>query len=288
MSHRHAHLAAQVLHRYQWNMELRRASAQILATRTASAHKRLYRKWANPQVLHQVVVAAGFGAWLKGLPAKVKDALGDKALKAWEGVRGTLGRFVDLFKNPKIIEALSDFIGDVTPDNVKRFMEEGKKVALKVFGALRAVLVHPTGMPTLTDLLKRTAIGAGIADWFEAKVKPKADALDKWLKDNLPNLRRAAVAALFTFIWLNVDEISWDWPSLVAGFTGAMDLSDLIASIPESLIGLVTGKLWGIGFTIMPYMILGRIMWMASQKYLEWNGKEWVPNFNKVDRAAFK
>jgi hypothetical protein len=100
--------------------------------------------------------------------------------------------------------------------------------------------------------------------------------------------RRAAVAALFAFIWINVDEISWDWPSIIAGFTGSVSLSEILASLPEAAIGLATGKLWGIGFTVMPYMLLGRILWMASQKYLEWNGNQWVPNFSKVDRAAFQ
>lgn len=278
-------IAQQVSYRFFLEQEIRRTSSQIMSMRTASTST-LYQKWANPQVL-RTLVEANIGRFLRNLPKRVVDTIGGAVMKAWEGVQGKLARFAELFKDPKIIQTLSSFIGDITPKNVQKFIKKGADALKKVLNVIRMILMRPSDMPTLTDIIKKTAIGANIFDWFEKNVQPRADAVDEWLKKHLPRLRRPLIAAIFAFIWFNVDEISWEWSSLVQGFTGAISLAELLTSLPESIIGLITGRLFGIGMVIMPYALLTRALWLLANNYLEWDGKSWKPNWKNVDRDAF-
>lgn len=260
------------------------ASKALRSLKTADVEVAALRdKWAKPENL-RAVIAGAFGRILK----KLKGMLPEQVLKSWSKVRGALGKFVGIFKNPKAVKELSKMIGEITPDAIKDFLKSGAKAARKVFEQIKMVLVTPSDIPTLTDLIKRTAVGAQISEWFQDNVKPRADIVDQFLKKHVPTLRRVAVAAIFTFIWLNVDELSWEMSSLVDGFTGNLSLSELLATLPESAIGAVSGALFGIGYTIMPYMLLGRLLWMVGKKYLKWDGSKFVVNWQLVDKTLFK
>ena len=207
------------------------------------------------------------------------------------GIVQKLKKVLDVLKVPKILGALKSF-GALSIEGVKKLAADGKK-ALE--GVWRSILDSPVGwllqpkhrLPSITDLIKRTAIGARVFDWLERNVKPKADLVDAWLRQHVPHLRTVLVAAIFVFVWFNVDEVSWAWDDILKGFTGQISLADLLLSLPESAIGLLTGSTLGIGYTVMPYLLAARIAWLLSQHYLEWTGGKLVPNFKKVDKAEF-
>jgi len=275
-------LARNVVARVVIEQEVLEASRAILSIKTADEDfARLREAWARPENLR---VIAGIFDRVKD---KIKSLVPQDILKTWEKARGVLKRFTNIFKNPKAVAELSKMIGEITPANIKSFLKSGQKALKAALEPIRIILTEPSGLPTLTDLIKRTAIGAGIAEEFSAKVRPRADAVDVFLKKHVPNLRRVAVAAAFTVVWLNVDELSWDMPSLAAGFSGGMSLADLLASLPESAIGAVSSAVFGIGYTIMPYMILTRVLWLVAGKLLIWDGKSLKPNWKLVEKSSF-
>lgn len=265
--------------------EILLASREIRAIRTADAElANLREAWSRPENLRALVTAGLFDRIVK----KLKGLVPQDVIKAWGKARGALKKFVGIFRNPKAVKELSKMIGDLTPDNIKDFLKSGAKNAKKAIEQVRMVMTTPSELPTLTDLIKRTAVGAKIADWFTDSVQPRADVIDGFLKKYVPNLRRVAVAAVFTFIWLNVDELSWEMPGLVAGFTGNLSLAELLATLPESAIGALSSALFGIGYTIMPYMIAGRLLWLVGRKYLTWDGEKFGVNWNLVDKTLFR
>lgn len=264
-----------VARRYIINMEVRRASREIQSIRVASEeHRRLVRAWSRPDVLR---VVAGLGS------------IGDSLKQMWEGAKGRLSKFKKILSNSKIVKALSNFLGKVTPDRVKKFLKKGKKKLKEVFNSIRMFLTTPTEVPTLQELVSKTAVGAGIADWFNKNVRPKVQSIEEFLREHMPTVKRITAAAIFTFIWLNVDELSWEWASMVEGFTGKISLPDLIASLPESAMGFLTKIVFGgIGFKVMPLMLAVRIWWLYQHDYMRWENGEWVPNWKKVDREKFE
>jgi hypothetical protein len=223
-----------------------------------------------------------------GLWDKVKGLL---PANAWDRVKGRLRKLKDLFaKAPTLLSEMSKVLfkgGAVTPSALEGLAKQGREVLSKALGGVRQFMALKKDLPTLTDLIKRTAFGAGILDKYEQFVKPKADALEVWLKKHLPTLTRVAVAALFIWIWLNVDELSWKPDDILRGFTGQISLADLLLSLPESGIGAISSALFGAGYTIMPYVLAARLMWMLAHKYLEYNGGKWKPNFKLVDKSRF-
>jgi len=265
--------------------EIRQASQKIRSLRTADTElAHLRDEWSRPENL-RALVTAGI---LDRLVKRVKGLVPKDVLQAWTKARGALAKFVGIFKNPKALKALTKLIGEITPENIRDFLKSGEKNARKVFEPLRMILTTKSDLPTLTDLIKRTTVGAGISEWFTDKIQPRADVIDSYLNKYVPNLRRVAVAAVFTFIWLNVDELSWEMSGLTAGFTGNMSLADLLASLPESALGAISSALFGIGYTIMPYMLAGRLMWLVGRKYLTWDGEKFGVNWNLVDKTLFR
>lgn len=266
------------------DQEILKVSKQISSIRTADAElSDLRAKWSQVENL-RAILAGIFDNFKK----KLKNLVPDQILNAWKKVRGVLGKFAGIFNNPKAVKELSKMIGELTPENIKAFLKSGAKAVKDTFDSIRLILTTPSELPTVTDMIKRTAVGARIAEWFTTKVQPRTDVIDDFLKKYIPTFRRVGIAAAFTFIWLNVDELSWELPALVDGFTGNMTLAELIATLPESGLGAISGALFGIGYTIMPYAIVGRLLWMLGRKYLTWDGKKLGVNWDLVDKTLYR
>lgn len=285
---KHLEMSDKIAFNWAVEYEIEKVCQEIQSVRTASAeHQDLVQKWARPEIVRAVLKEALFDR-IKDWGSKAWDFISERAVGAWENVRGALAKFKELFKFPELLKALTKTIGEVTPDNVKAALKKGKDVLMSFFRSIRAILVTPTGLPTVTDLVKRTQVGAGVAEWYEANVRPTADLVDAWIKEHSPTLRRVAIGAIFLFIWMNVDELSWELADLQKGFSGALSLSELIATFPESAIGAITGHLFGVGFVVMPVMIAARVVWLLRNDLLIWDGKELKPNPSKVDMEKFE
>lgn len=192
-----------------------------------------------------------------------------------------------IIQSPELVSKLSEFIGEVTPENVKKFIKKGKEKLKSAFESIKKFLTKKSEIPTLQQLIKKTAVGANVSEWFNENIKPKADQIQELLDQYLPTLQRPMLAAIYGFIWLNVDELSWEWGSIVDGFTGNIELHELLANLPEAAISFVSSMFFGIGYQIMPAMIAIRLIWLAKNDYIRWEDG-WKPNFGKIDKEKFE
>lgn len=184
-------------------------------------------------------------------------------------------RILSLFKIPKIVAALKDLLGEISVANVLALIKKGKDYAKKIGKSLKDkawFAIDQGKIPTVTDLVLKTEIGLKAQGLYQQKVKPWVQIVDDWLKKYLPVLSKIALAALFAYIWFNVEELSWEPSDLIRGFTGALSLTEMVATLPESAFGLLISFLMGgLGYTIMPYLLIPRLAWMLAKGYIKWH-----------------
>ncbi len=196
------------------------------------------------------------------------------------GVANILRQVTKLLKMlkraPRALDRIKEMVGDLTLENLRKWASDGKRaLGAALQRAAHAfplgIFFHPKArLVTLTDLMNRILDQTQVGEFLRTKVKPKIDSFDKLLKQHVPNLRRPLLAAIFIFVWLNVAELSWDFESLMVGFTGGLALSDLLASLPESALGFLM-KGFGLGFHALPVILVARLLWLVAQNYIEWD-----------------
>jgi hypothetical protein len=218
-----------------------------------------------------------------GILRKVKQLLGFlKAApgRAWKALQKALG--LDELEGLGFGAKVKAIGG-----RVKTLVSKGKAVLVKVFKKMAATFplslyFVPKGkMPSLTDILAKIAKKSPKVWGVIQKIKGGAEVLDKWLKKYIPRTSRVLYGAIFAFIWVNVAEISWDFEGLIAGFSGAITLPELLASLPESAIGLLA-SMAGLGFGALPVTLILRLVWLVKHNYLEWTGRGFVIRWDKL------
>jgi hypothetical protein len=189
-------------------------------------------------------------------------------------LKTSVARIANLFKLPRVVLALKTLLGEISVANFMKLVKQGADIAKKLASKVKDkawFLIHTKDIPTLTSLVKNTEVGLRAKGLYEEKIEPAVHVIDRWMKKNIPTLGKVALAALFTFIWLNVEEISWEPADLIKGFLGLLSLPELVATLPESAAGFLLGQvLGGIGYTIAPYLLLARLAWMMGRGYVKW------------------
>lgn len=210
------------------------------------------------------------------------------------GLRQRLKQVVEFIKRaPQAWEKIKSFLGIKGVTDIPRAMKDWAKQGLRALGKVVRKLTEtfplnlyfiPRGkMPGLTDLLQRIVdqvpwMGKALSRVNTSIIQP----LDRWMKKYMPTLSRPLLAAVFIWVWLNVAEITWDLDGLIRGFTGAISLTELFASLPESGIGLILAA-FGVGYHLLPVTLLARLLWLVGQRYLEWvPGKGFKVNWDRM------
>jgi hypothetical protein len=236
-----------------------------------------------------------------GLDATTRVVVGALAQAFWEpsfsdraaffGLGAILKKLVALVKKaPMVVRALLQTLGLHQTDEldtavksgdlVKRvvsFAMAGKKALSDVFKAIASqfplsmFFVPAKRAPSITALLARILQASPKIRALLSKVKGGVDKIDSLLKKHVPRLSRVVYAAVFVWVWLHVAELSWDIDGILAGFTGRISLGELLASLPESALGLVAAS-FGLGYGALPYAIIARLVWLVANEYLEWSG----------------
>ena len=265
---------------------IRVAVEQVYTTeiRTAS--------WCPPQeAVHGLVE----GFWEPRLAVTDREAFG--------GITRTIGRLLTLFrKAPRawdLIKAalgIGDLEGLSLREKVttlgRRFKElatEGKKAlgkalrkALNTF-PLSIFFVSKQKAPGLTALVARILQKSPRLRAVLEKVRGGAEKLDVWLKKYIPNMSRGLYAAVFIWVWMNVSELSWDVQAILAGFTGRISLGELLASMPESGVGLIAAS-FGLGYGALPYAVVARLIWLVANRFITWvPGKGFKVHWSKME-----
>lgn len=222
-----------------------------------------------------------------------ESRIGSTDREAALGALRVVKRLLDLLRKApgRVWDAISQALGlgemeDMSfTDKVKHIASRARDLAKRGKAALDKVFKKvsqtfplnlyfvPKGKaPSLTDMLARIAKKSPKIWRMLQKVKGGAEVVDKWMRKYFPRLSRVLLGAIYIFVWTNVAEISWDLEGLLAGFTGAITLPDLLASLPESAIGKLAA-LFGLGYGALPVTITIRIVWLAANKYIEWTGR---------------
>lgn len=115
-----------------------------------------------------------------------------------------------------------------------------------------------------------------------SKVKSLAQWLDELVgKNDVAKLvGRAASAAIFAYVWMNVAELSWDLPGILRGFSGQLSFSELVETLPESGLGLLVSLLFpGIPQKLvfnafLPITVALRLAYLYERRLIKINGKK--------------
>jgi len=265
-------LSQKVAGRYLVRMAARKVCAsKSFSRRTASLHD------LTPEVLE------AFGEGFMLFEGRV----------AFRGLVKKLKKLVDFFKKaPRAWERIKQFLGIKSIKDIPKAIKEwAKKGLIALKGLLKqatetfplSLFFIPHGkMPGVTDLMNRImANHPGLAKALNS-IKGKAVHIDKWLNKYLPRLKKPLLAAIFIWVWFNVAELSWDFEGLLAGFTGNISFGELLASLPESGIGLLAAVA-GLGYGALPVTLIMRIMYLVAKKYIRWEpGKGFVVNWAEI------
>jgi hypothetical protein len=117
-------------------------------------------------------------------------------------------------------------------------------------------------------------------------VKPRVDQLDAWLQKYLPTVSKVVMVAIYVWIWINVVEFEWDLKGIIDAATGALSLSDLLASLPGSILGALMKSLGFGTFTLLPAAYAVRLALVVSRRYVSWTGSGFAFDADKL-RADF-
>lgn len=243
-----------------------------LAAREACAGHpmRLARRGVTPEVL------AAFGeafyvsqhrgkVAFAGLVSKLKQIgnLFSAAPKVWEKFKQLVG-----------IKSLADI-----PSALKDMASKGKaalqKVLTKMFDTwpLKIYTLEKGKLLTFNDLLlKLIGLSPKLKHLVESGMKKVGD-FGEMLRQKAPTLTGVVLVAIYIFIWINVMEFEWDFKALADALTGAMTFHDFLSSLPGSAFGALL-NIFKLGtFSLLPYTVVARILYLVGHRYLVWTGR---------------
>lgn len=221
-----------------------------------------------------------------------------KAPREWERFKNMLG--VKATGTLGVIKDLSAGIPRMIKEGRKRLVKIGEQ-AMKV--PLIALYFDVSRkMPSVTDLLTKLIdvlpepVGKAIKG-ITSKAKSFASFLDGVFRQHPALVVTGALisAAVFTVIWFNVVEISWDIPSILRGFLGLYSFTELLETLPESALGFLLRLMFpGIPVkflfnALLPATIALRVMYLIQKNYLEYKpGKGFIIRWDKMPRGKPK
>ena len=273
-----ADMAERVAARHEIRLAAKRACVSI--NRTASADGLLERclvAMAEGALLSDdgSVRTAGFANLARRL--KQMAVMVGKFPKLWDRVKEFLG-----------VQSLTDLPGRIT-ELAKEGYKALKRLVDKAFAVwpLKLYALPESKLFSLnTALEKLMDASPAFKKFLTDTVKPRVDQFDKWLREYLPTVSKVVMVSIYVWIWLNVVEFEWDLKGILDAATGALSLSDLLASLPGSILGALMNSL-GLGtFTLLPAAYAVRLMLVISRRYVSWTGSGFSFDAEKL-RADF-
>lgn len=213
-------------------------------------------------------------------------------------VTNKLRELISLFsKAPDAWEAFKKMIGASSiasiPGKVAELMR-GAGTAMRAVGealaetvpALKIYLGLGAKLPAIGDWLNNLydKLPSGVRTTvtkLSAKVRTLADWVDQIVRKNNVSkvVGRAASAAIFAYVWMNVAELSWNVPEILRGFSGQLSFVELLDTFPESGIGLLVSLLFpgipqALIFNVfLPVTVAVRLAYLYERKLLKVEGR---------------
>ena len=274
-----AEMAERVAARHEIRLAAKRACVSV--NRTASANG----------LLERVLVAAAEGALIPDDGSPVRTAGFANLARRLKQMAVMVGKF------PKLWDRVKEFLGveslSELPGKITELAKEGYKYLKRAVE--KAFAVWPLKLYTLpesklfslnTALEKLMDASPAFKKFLADTVKPRVDQLDAWLQKYLPTVSKVVMVAIYVWIWINVVEFEWDLKGIIDAATGALSLSDLLASLPGSILGALMKSLGFGTFTLLPAAYAVRLALVVSRRYVSWTGSGFAFDADKL-RADF-
>lgn len=268
---------SEILERHQEKAEQARlAYVHQAAVEACGRYQRKIRTAGLLDLTPDVVAAFGEHFYLPACQQR-QAGIVDIARKLRDLVKFFVGKGKALWARFKEILGI-DSITQLRPHHIKDLAKKGyealKSALHKAFNKwpLKIYTLEKGKLLGVADIInKMIKKSPRFAAWM-SKVRPNVDILDQWLRTYLPGVSHIAMVAIFFWIWINVVEFEWDLSSLGKVLIGQITLGDLLSSLPSSGIGALLNGL-GIGmFTLLPVMVVVRIVYMMAHRYLSFEG----------------
>ena len=268
-------MISEVLHREMASRVAARAEIRNAAF-LACAHVPKGKTASSRLNLERALVAMAEGALIPESGPVRTAGLGN-LLKKFKQIVSAVKHYPNLWE--KVKELLGVESIDELPGRLKELAKEGYKWLKKAIHhafetwPLKIYTFPEAKLLSVNKLIEKLMkISPRFEKFLHDKVKPHVDQFDIWMKKNLPHLSKVAMVAIYIWIWLNVTEFEWDLKSLLEAATGTLSLSDLLTSLPGSVIGFLMNSL-GLGtFSLLPVAFVARLVFVMSARYIEYDG----------------
>jgi hypothetical protein len=268
-------------------------------------HTRVAQRHIVRQAARQIVSegrqirTASAGQVRSELTVEVLEAFGS-AIRTAANPMGRLKQLWEMFQEvPRAWAQFKQMIGIKAdgalalamelPSKIKQLIKEGEKALSHVGQKLREL--PPIAL--YFDIVKNTpsanAFITKMVDYLPAPMQKvihgihsKAKSFTAFIDETVakyPSIKPMSAlisAAIFTVIWMNAYELSWDVPSILKGFLGGFSWTELLDSIPESAAGFAlslmfpgipTGLILKAG---LPLTLALRLAWLLHKGQIEY------------------
>lgn len=283
-------LEERVAQRYMIKKASEQMAHEISRIRVASSQRGVQSELGHPVILASFFdpnVKMAFG----GILSKAKEIWNafKTAPDKWEEFKEKLGlageSVLGLVRSfPKKMKEFWKKSNDL----VKKTLAKAGQAIVKRFPQLQIFFKVIGKLPSVTsffnNLLSKFPKLKSVLDSIGKKASSLADTVDGFFQKNsvLKPANWFARGAFFTYVWMNVAELSWNVPEILRGMLGGMSWAEILASLPESGLGLVVSLLFGafipfpfggqfaakIGLNaLLPMALAFQIWWLVSKGY---------------------
>jgi hypothetical protein len=240
---------------------------------------------------HQACAGTGVRLASAGLTPAVVEAFAEgfylpqhQGRVAFGGLVRKLKKLVAVFrKAPQLWDRFKKLIGieSITqiPKAIKALAAKAKKLLRKLItklfntwplriytlekGKVRSFNEMLSGMMAKSPKLKK-ALDSGIA---------RLGGFGEMLRKKAPHIAGVLMVGIYIWVWMNVVEFEWDMKGLTDAITGAMSFPDFMASLPGSAFGAILNVFGFATFTLLPFAVAARILFMVQHRYVSWSGR---------------
>jgi len=272
---------AEMVSRVVARMEIRRVASQVCSEVFPG-------KTASSDSTREILVAMAEGALISDEGSVRVAGLGSLITKMKEIASA-------IKANPNVWDHLKKLIGieslDQLPGKLKELVKEGyhylRKAMEHAFKTwpLKIYTFPEAKMISLNALIEKLVkLSPKFMKFLHDHVKPHVDQFDVWLRKNLPTVSKALMVGIYVWIWFNVVEFEWHLKDMLDAATGAITLSDLLASLPGSVLGFMMNSLGFGTFTLFPVAFVMRLVVVTGARYLDFEGGSVKLNYAKLQK----
>ena len=261
------------------------------------AINRLADRYLVRMAAHAACAGSGVRLASAGLTPEVVTAFAEhfylpqhQGRVAFGGLMRKLKQLVEAFKKaPKLWDRFKQLIGveklSDLPKAIKALAAKAhkalRKLLHKLFDSwpLRIYTLEKGKLTSFNDMLSGLLSKSPALKRTLDKALSRIGTFGEMLRKQAPRIMGVVMVGIYIWVWMNVVEFEWDFKGLMEAVTGAMTFPDFMASLPGSALGALLNG-FGFGtFTLLPFALVARILYLLQHRYIEWTGRGFSVNW---------